>query len=495
MNSERQATGRWAVALALAALTALGFFLRLRGIGQSLLGDELFSWYDVHDQSYGQMLSRLSGGFEANPPLWFSLAWLSGKLGDSTNWIRLPSLIAGTALVPAVWLLADRVFNRYAAFTAAALTATSAFAIFYSTEARAYSLLALLVCLAIVVLLAALADGRLRWWIAFAFISAAAAYSHYTAIPVLLVAVIWVVITRRDLLVPLLCSCAASALMFVPWVPNVGNRSDSYLRFGFGPFSASAIKPEVLLKVLPGSPFLPLSIAPGTIATFIFVGALVAASLFAMLRIAARDEPLRLAAAFRSPPALLILLALTSPLAMIIFGASRDLDLFSPRNLTASMPAAFVCIAALLVTGPRRWRWLLPAVAIAITTLATIIAAEPRNERPDARAIASQINRSAKPADPVLWSDQADTISTRRLDIYLHPPRNPRILNSANLERAFAGAERSGSDVWIVIPDVPLAHLAAVPPLRFWQKYKLTSQTRYPGFDGGLELLKYERNG
>ena len=76
-------------------VTAAGFALRLEGLEESLFGDELFAYDEVHGHSLGQVLHDVTGGQENSPPLYFVLAWAAIKLGDPTALIRLPSLVSG----------------------------------------------------------------------------------------------------------------------------------------------------------------------------------------------------------------------------------------------------------------------------------------------------------------------------------------------------------------------------------------------------------------
>ena len=61
-----------------AALAALALGLRLACVGQSLFGDELFLYVDVHGHSLGQVFS-LVHDTEKTPPLGFVLGWLMSK--------------------------------------------------------------------------------------------------------------------------------------------------------------------------------------------------------------------------------------------------------------------------------------------------------------------------------------------------------------------------------------------------------------------------------
>ena len=54
--------------------------------------------------------------------------------------------------------------------------------IYYSTEARGYELMVVLVILSTLALLAGVDDGRARWWVAYPACACAAVYTHYTAV-------------------------------------------------------------------------------------------------------------------------------------------------------------------------------------------------------------------------------------------------------------------------------------------------------------------------
>src|SRR6478736_6141016 len=100
------------------------------------MGDELFIFTIVHHLSLGSSISLIRNT-EKTPPLFFLLVWASAKIGDPTLWVRLPSVLAATAMVPVGYLLGSRTAGRNAGLMAAAVLALDPFAIFYGTEARA----------------------------------------------------------------------------------------------------------------------------------------------------------------------------------------------------------------------------------------------------------------------------------------------------------------------------------------------------------------------
>lgn len=65
-------------------------------------------------------------------------------VGKSVWMLRLPVLISGCLLIPAVWLLGRKFYNDFIALTAAGLTAFAPYLVSYSVNARGYEIQALL---------------------------------------------------------------------------------------------------------------------------------------------------------------------------------------------------------------------------------------------------------------------------------------------------------------------------------------------------------------
>jgi 4-amino-4-deoxy-L-arabinose transferase-like glycosyltransferase len=115
--------------LGLAALTAIGFALRLVGIDQSLYGDEGYTFGIVDGHGLGDVISAVHDT-SITPPLHYVLAWAAIQLGDPEITVRVPSLLLGTLTIPLVFVLGRRVAGVAAGWVAAAIVALSPFAIF-----------------------------------------------------------------------------------------------------------------------------------------------------------------------------------------------------------------------------------------------------------------------------------------------------------------------------------------------------------------------------
>lgn len=135
----------------LGLLTLAALALRLWGLGsRALLPDEGSSLY------YSQLpLATLLWSLcDPHPPGYYLLLRAVAALGQGEAWLRLPSALAGALAVPLTWAVARAAIRPtaqpgqrwpdQAALLAAALLAFGPLAVWYSQEARAYALLALL---------------------------------------------------------------------------------------------------------------------------------------------------------------------------------------------------------------------------------------------------------------------------------------------------------------------------------------------------------------
>ena len=117
-------------------------------------------------------------------------------LGSAPWAIRLPALLAGIALVPATFALARILYGRSAALLAAALVATSSTLVEYSTNARGYTLVALLTIVALIAATRVLESDSIGAW---AVIVVAAALGVH-AVPVMAYPlggiVLWLLLSR-----------------------------------------------------------------------------------------------------------------------------------------------------------------------------------------------------------------------------------------------------------------------------------------------------------
>src|SRR5262249_49468942 len=113
--------------LALAIITCGAAAMRFYGLDiQSLWNDELSSWIRSTYPTVKEVIDEGSRP-DVHPPGFQILLWAVIHLfGDSPPWLRASSAVAGTLAVPAIYLLARRIYSdSVTALGAAALLAVA----------------------------------------------------------------------------------------------------------------------------------------------------------------------------------------------------------------------------------------------------------------------------------------------------------------------------------------------------------------------------------
>jgi mannosyltransferase len=484
----------WRVTLlALGGLTLAGLALRVEGVDQSLFGDELFTYYVTEADGPGGVLDRMED-VESNPPLFYVLAWFAGQVGDPAVWLRAPSLVLGTAAIPAVYALGSRLAGRAPGLLAAALVALSPFAIFFATEARAYAALTLFVALSTLALREALEGGRREWWVAFWLASTAAIYTHYTAIFVLAAQAAWALWAYRARARELLVVHGAIAFAYLPWLPSV--RSNVGVEAIAGSYELTAGTALTALLRLPwGHPLESLDALPGTAAlAALAVGTAAAAAGVGRSLRSLRERPSEHAV-------LLAALVAATPLGLLVYDLLGGDDLYAPRNLSASLPALAVAVGAIVYAASRPIA--LTAGALLLTASAVGIARLLQDEysRPALREVAHEIDARARPGDRVVDSPLffvATSQLQRGLEIQFeerHPlyrldgvTRTARGAVGVADPRAWRGLRR-GQRVFVAGYEAPGAFSLPGPPGE--RRFRVVSREIFEGLTP-VTLVVYE---
>ena len=151
----------------LLAAVAVATITRFWGIGTQSL------WYDewlTGNAASGDLdhLRRYVTDQAGIPPTYFAIMWVWARVvADGDGALRVLSAIVGIATVPAMFAAVRELATRRAARMAAVLTAVNPMLVWYSQEARPYSLLALVAALSLLFLARYRNDGRhrdLMWW-------------------------------------------------------------------------------------------------------------------------------------------------------------------------------------------------------------------------------------------------------------------------------------------------------------------------------------------
>jgi Dolichyl-phosphate-mannose-protein mannosyltransferase len=461
--------------LVVAALTVLGLALRLVGLDQSLFGDELSTYASATiADGPGEVIDlvvdddeRIGTGqyvIELTPPLFFVLSWVTAQFGDSTETVRIPSLVAGTLTIPLVYVLGLQTVGRNAAIVGATLTALSPFLIFYSDEARAFALAILVVLLSTLSLLRALEARTFGWWAAYAVASSAAVYTHYTAVFPLFAQFAWAAWFHRDAVRSLLVANAVAAVGFLPWLPEFfdDGRSPWNVLPLVHPFSLPTAVRDVAEWSI-GHPLVDLDTIPGELGlTLIGLGTGAAALALAVdlgRKWSARGLPKPSAGL-----ALVVILAASCPLGMIVWSALGTTILDS-RNMVASSPGLALAAGALLTAPRMPLRAATVALVVTGLTVGLVEMFDRTSERADYRAAAAFIEDETRPEDPILEKGFLGATSgplAQHLAIYL-PGRT--VERPDDIPEAAAGIRGGRVVVVTWVPEEEEdPHAPALPP-------------------------------
>ncbi len=178
----------------LLAIVAAGAALRLFFVSQPMHWDESHSFLSFATRPFFVALSDYS---IPNNHLFHTLlvriCYLA--LGNHPWVIRLPALLAGIAIVPACYAATRMLYGPPAALIAAALSVTSYPLVFYSANARGYTLVGLCFLCALILGASLLSHGDGRLW---ALLAAVLALGIYT-VPIMLyplcALMLWMAIT------------------------------------------------------------------------------------------------------------------------------------------------------------------------------------------------------------------------------------------------------------------------------------------------------------
>jgi uncharacterized membrane protein len=226
-SRERGSVNR--IALPLLFLILVGSLLRFPSLEhESLWFDELAQWFRSSTPDLNTVIEQGVRPNVDSPGLTVLLFFVIKYLGDSELALRFPSAVAGVLAIPMMYLLAARLYSYKEGLIAAALTAVAWCSIYYSQEARAYSLLLLFSILTSylwISMMGAFQRGDSPPYITMGLYLVAAtvcAYLHYfglylVALQGLAAGVIFIKKPRALLKISVIY--IALAVLYLPWLP------------------------------------------------------------------------------------------------------------------------------------------------------------------------------------------------------------------------------------------------------------------------------------
>jgi len=182
----------------LVLLLAVGATVRIYGItDHGLWIDEYGTWWAVAGETWSDCWSRVIEIHGQSPLYYFIVRVSTELLGFNAISMRLPSLLAGLALLAFAYPLAQRMFrDRRVALLCTATFAVNPLLIYYSQEARPYGIALLLSAASFYFYAAAIDRGSVRDHAAAVAATALTFYSHYLFGVLILVQLVHLVVRR-----------------------------------------------------------------------------------------------------------------------------------------------------------------------------------------------------------------------------------------------------------------------------------------------------------
>ena len=381
----------------LVGVTALGAVLRFATLGaQAYHHDEIVTASRVLRVGFGHAMDAV-GFSESAPPLYYVLAWLWTQVAGTGEWgLRSLSAVAGVATIPVAYLVGRRLRGERAGLLAAALVAVNPMLLWYSQEARAYSLLCLFCALSLLYCVRAMERERegKRDFVLWGVFSALALATHYFAVFPLIAEIVLLWRRRGRAILPGLAVVGLAAALLAPLAYH--QMSYGHAEW-IGRFSLGHRLGEVAISFLvgetcdiigrverPGPALVPL--------------ALVLAA-FVLLAVRGSGGERRAALV----PLAVGATAIAVPLLLALGPGGKDFVL--ARNLLPALVPLLLATAVAL--GVRRARRLGTGLAVLLLAyslgVCVWVSASPDLQRPDWKAVADRLGEPDGPRATVTW--------------------------------------------------------------------------------------------
>jgi mannosyltransferase len=442
---------RW---ILLTVLLILGSVLRLVAIDkQSLWTDEIYSLGLASADLTSIMAGR--AGDNHTPPLYYFLLHLWIRSGTSEFVLRSLSAAFGVGAIWGVYLLGKNLFGSRVGLVSSALMTFSPYHIYYSQEARMYTLVTLLTVISTYCFLRGLSERKDRFWMGFFISSVLSIYTHYYSIFILIGQSLFIFMFFRDyrpLITKWVLLQSFILLSYLPWIGVVFRLTESGGQsFRSSPFS---MIPYAFFRFNAGYSLFPINYQmKGDISKAIHENLALIAIVFMVF------VPVLLHAVWSSrmeKKELTLLLILLLLPALLAFAISLRVPMLSERYLIVSTPAYFVLLA-LGLDSIRRQR----LKGVAVVGVALVFGFSLYNYyfsgkfgKEQWRSVASYVQAAAKPDDLLLFDasfvrSNFDYYYSGSLKRYGLPQPTNGILN--NVIKALDGRDR----IWLILSHQP----------------------------------------
>jgi len=422
-------------AAAVAAACAVGLAIRFV-VPRGLWLDEATSVFQAR-MSFGGMIDNLRTT-DVHPPLYFSVLWVAVRwFGSGTLAVRVPSILAGTLVVPMLYLLGKEAYGRRTGVVAAVFGSVAPLLVWYSQEARMYALMTLFGVVAMWAQVRIVKRGG-RWiWVVYAAASIALGWTQYFGllqVAVQQLAFLWVIFARhrrgepvRGLVIGWAVSAAAIAVWLAPLLPFAYQQYLVNQTAGKGFGGPQQVGRATSLSGTRLSVYAAIANVIWAVwgyqpnSSMVLLAALWPLGvLFALVLLGRRRQ---------WSTSLLVAAVVVPGVTMFALGLVKR-DLFDIRYLSTTVPLLVVLLARFVAAVPRRVVGVVVASGVLLGTLVVGLVDQQYNgtnpRTYDFRGALAAVEARAEPGDLVVYdpSDLREVVGYYGADLRLSPVRS-----------------------------------------------------------------------
>ncbi|OGE30253.1 hypothetical protein A3C59_04715 [Candidatus Daviesbacteria bacterium RIFCSPHIGHO2_02_FULL_36_13] len=195
----------------------LAFVLRFINLDQSLWFDEAINVVYAKSNDFWWFVTKYPIG-DFHPPLYFAVIWLWGHIFSFGEFvIRIPSVLFGIATIFLTYLIGRKLFSKNIGLIAALFLSLAPLHIYYSQEARMYSLAAFSAAFSSYFLLKLLEKEKFALF-GYSFSVALVLYSDYLSYLILPAHLLFVFIYYKSIFNKYLLSLFLGVCSIIPWL-------------------------------------------------------------------------------------------------------------------------------------------------------------------------------------------------------------------------------------------------------------------------------------
>lgn len=201
----------------LISILLVSIVVRLISLDQSLWLDEAINVVYARSNDFLWFVTKYPIG-DFHPSGWFATLWIWGNIfGWSEIAVRMPSVIFGVLTILFTYLIGKELFSKKIGLLGALMLCFAPLHIYYSQEARMYSLSAFAVIFSFYSLTLFVNKKKLGW-LYFLISTVLVLYSDYVAYFIFSVQLIYVIIYYKNFLKNYLFVFAVALIFYIPWL-------------------------------------------------------------------------------------------------------------------------------------------------------------------------------------------------------------------------------------------------------------------------------------